>query len=148
MGIPQGSILSPLLFNLKINNIVKSVHRSVEDALFVDDFTIASKGKTLAGIERRLQLCINEIQKWVSNNGFKFSVSKTEAIHFHNQRGLFPPPSLSLYNNPIKVSNHVKFLGLIFLSKVNLLTTFKVFKICLPEIFKPSKSCQLLQLGR
>jgi hypothetical protein len=70
--VPQGSILSPLLFNLKINNLVKSVHRGVEDALFVDDFTIASKGKTLAEIERRLQLCINAIQKWVTDNGFKF----------------------------------------------------------------------------
>ena len=86
MGVPQGSILSPLLFNLKINKIVNSVKPDIDKALFVDDFSISAKGKTLAGVERQLQLCINKIQKWVDENGFKFSTSKTECIHFHRKR--------------------------------------------------------------
>ena len=38
MGVPQGFILSPVLFSLKINNIVKSVLKGPEVSLFVDDF--------------------------------------------------------------------------------------------------------------
>ena len=89
MGVPQGSILSPLLFNLKINNIVKAVKPDIDKSLFVDDFSISAKGKTLAGVERQLQLCINGIQKWVDENGFKFSITKTECIHFHRKETKF-----------------------------------------------------------
>jgi hypothetical protein len=47
-----------LLFNLKINKIVKSVKPDIDKSLFVDDFSISAKGKTLVGVERQLQLCI------------------------------------------------------------------------------------------
>ena len=129
MGVPQGSILSPLLFNLKINKIVNSVKPDIDKALFVDDFSISAKGKTLAGVERQLQLCINKIQKWVDENGFKFSTSKTECIHFHRKRNQVLQPSINLSDQPIKVSKQVKFLGVIFDSKLSFLPHIKYLKM-------------------
>ena len=40
MGAPQGSILSLVLFSLKIDNVVKSVLKGLEDSLFVDNFAL------------------------------------------------------------------------------------------------------------
>ncbi|GFO05410.1 RNA-directed DNA polymerase from mobile element jockey [Plakobranchus ocellatus] len=71
-GVPQGSILSPMLFNLKINDTINSVSKHVHFSLFVDDFAIYAEGKHLHHLERTIQLCINNVQKWVSENGFKF----------------------------------------------------------------------------
>jgi hypothetical protein len=73
MGVPQGSMLSVTIFNVKINSIVKSVSDGVDKSLFVDDFAISCKSKNMHSIERQLQLCLNKIQKWADNNGFKFS---------------------------------------------------------------------------
>ena len=60
-----------------------------------------------------MQLCVNSVQDWVSNNGFKFSTSKTVCMHFCNQRKHFAEPSI-LDKNPIKVVTEAKFLGVIF----------------------------------
>ena len=51
MGVPQGSILPPVLFSLKINNIVKSVLKGSEASLFVDDFALCIRAKSLVSLE-------------------------------------------------------------------------------------------------
>ena len=113
MGVPQGSTLSPVLFSLKINNIVKSVLKGSEASLFVDDFALCIRAKFLPHAQRLMQLYINSVQDWVSNNGFKFSTSKTVCMHFCNQHKHFAEPSISLVKSPIKVVSEAKFLGVI-----------------------------------
>ena len=64
-----------------------------------------------------MQLCVNSVQDWVSNKGFKFSAKKkkkTVCMHFCNQRKHFAEPSILLDKNPIKVVTEAKFLGVIF----------------------------------
>jgi ribonuclease HI len=119
MGVPQGSILSVTLFNVKINSIVKSVQDGIDMSLFVDDFAISCRSKNMHSIERQLQLCLNKIQKWADNNGFKFSQSKTVCVHFCNKRKVHLDPDLNLGGHEIPVVDQVKFLGVIFDKKLN-----------------------------
>ena len=85
-GVPQGSILSVTLFSIKINNIVKALNPGVDCSLYVDDFLICYRSKHIHTIE--LQQCLNKIQKWALENGFKFSKTKTQCMHFC-QLGVF-----------------------------------------------------------
>ena len=55
-----------------------------------------------------MHLCVNSVQGWVSNNGFKISSSKTVCMHFCNQRKQFAEPSTMLENNPLKVVSEAK----------------------------------------
>ena len=52
IDVPQGSILSPVLFNLKINNIVNSVLKGSEATLLVDDFALCIRAKFLPHAQR------------------------------------------------------------------------------------------------
>lgn len=45
MGVPQGSVLSVMLFSTKINDIVKIMNSRTDCALFVDDFPICYRAK-------------------------------------------------------------------------------------------------------
>ena len=108
MGVPQGSILSPALFNIKINNFVKGVLKGTDCSLFVDDYALCVSGKMLNREERAMQLCVNSVQKWVTENGFKFSITKTVCIHFHQQYGYFPDPNILLGKNTHKSSQRSK----------------------------------------
>ena len=117
-GAPQDSILSPMLFNLKINNKMKSVSDNVNVSLFVDDLAVFIECKHLKHLECTMQLCIKKIQKGIAENGFKFSISKTTCVHFHKQR-IYTEPSLHLDGQAIPVKDDVKFVGLIFDNKLN-----------------------------
>ncbi|GFO15006.1 retrovirus-related pol polyprotein from type-1 retrotransposable element r1 [Plakobranchus ocellatus] len=88
----------------------------------------SSKGdKHLQHLERTIQLCINNVQKWVSQNGFRFSVSKTTCVHFHRQR-IYTEPALHLDGQPIPVKGEAKFLGVVFDSKLNFSSHVKYLK--------------------
>jgi hypothetical protein len=79
-------------------------------------------------IERQLQLCLNKIEKWAMENGFKLSSAKTVGMHFCDKRGLHPDPELKLYNSPIKIIPETIFLGFIFDNQLAFLPHIKMLK--------------------
>ena len=79
-------------------------------------------------IERQLQLNLNKIQKWSSENGFKFSKSKTVCMHFCHLRKAHNDPILTLDGTPIPVVEENKFLGVIFDRKLSFIPHIKQLK--------------------
>ena len=139
-GVPQGSILSVTLFSIKINNIVKALNPGVDCSLYVDDFLICYRSKHIHTIERQLQQCLNKIQKWALENGFKFSKSKTQCMHFCLLRGLHNDPVLRLDGVEIPVVAQYKFLGVIFDRKLSFIPHINYLKA------KCQKALQLLRV--
>ena len=127
-GVPQGSILSTTLFNIKINNIVKCLDSKTDGSLYVDDFGICYRSKNMRTIERKLQQCINRIEDWTTSNGFKFSKSKTQCVHFCKFRKVHNDPVLYLYGSPIPVVEESKFLGVIFDRKLSFIPHIRYLK--------------------
>ena len=70
--VPHGIILSVTLLSIKINNIFKPLNPGVDCSLYVDDFLICYRSKHMHSIERQLKQCLNKIQRWALENGFKF----------------------------------------------------------------------------
>ena len=81
-GVPQGSILSPTLFTVKINSIIDVLPDDIEKSLYVDDLAVYCQSSNMAIIERRLQGCLDKLVTCADENGFKFSPTKTLCVHF------------------------------------------------------------------
>ena len=79
-GVPQGSILGPLLFLLYINNIVSEIGSNIR--LFADDtslFIVVDNPVTAAG---QLNIDLQKISQWATTWLVSFNPSKTEAMLF------------------------------------------------------------------
>ena len=72
-----------------------------------------------ANPETKLQNNLNKIEKWTVENGFKFSMTKTNCVHLCQEHRLHLDPALKLYNNPIPIVDQAKFLGVIFDKKLS-----------------------------
>ena len=127
-GVPQGSVLAVTLFGIKVNEIVKCAVSGVDSCLFVDDFCTVSRSKSMRTIERKLQLTLNNLQKWTNQNGFRFSDTKTVCVHFCNQKKVHDEPALYLNGKLIPVKKEHKFLGVMFDSKLSFIPHIKNLK--------------------
>ena len=63
-GVPQGSILGPLLFLLHINDLVKSVEKC-QVLMYADDTVIYTASQSITEIERALTNEMENISKWL-----------------------------------------------------------------------------------
>ena len=110
-GVPQGSILSVTLFTVAINSVISVLPDGVHSSLYMDDLFISFSAARMPLIERKLQLWINRIFRWASEHGFRFSASKTVAMHFCRLRGVHPDPDLYLAHTRISCEETTRYLG-------------------------------------
>ncbi|UYV69677.1 hypothetical protein LAZ67_7000182 [Cordylochernes scorpioides] len=84
IGVPQGSILGPYLFNIYINDFPP--HPKCQTKLFADDAAILANSKSIGIITAQLQNYINSIIKWCNDWKLDINPKKSQAI-------IFPPLS-------------------------------------------------------
>ena len=121
MDVPQGSILSVTIFSVKINSIAQCLKPGIDCSLYVNDFQICCRSSNMSITECQLQLCLNKLQQWATDNRFRFSKTKTVCMHICQERGLHLDPQLF----PIPVVGETKFLGVIFDRKLSFVPHLK-----------------------
>lgn len=75
-GVPQGSILGPLLFIIYINDI-PNVSKIAKFVMYADDANVLLTGKTVVDIERKFNELSKHLETWVNSNGLPFNLKKT-----------------------------------------------------------------------
>ena len=110
-GVPQGSILGPLLFNIFINDIFLVVESSnVSVCNYADDNTLFAFGKTFDEVTKKLQNDFLILDEWFFNN---FLVVNSDKCHFMALGTPNTLPNFKCKNITIKNSASEKLLGVI-----------------------------------
>jgi Reverse transcriptase (RNA-dependent DNA polymerase)/Endonuclease-reverse transcriptase len=116
-GVPQGSILSPNLFNLFLCDLPS--FPDCQMALYADDTAIFTSSFRLDTIRRRLQSSISLLTNYYARWKLQLNESKTEAIMFTNKRKIKQISPIIINKSKIPWLPEVKYLGLILDSKLN-----------------------------
>jgi len=113
-GTPQGSVISPVLFLIMINDFPTTMP-DTNTSLFADDSSIWRSGRNLQHIIKKLVPDINKIEIWCDNWGFRLNEKKTVAMVFSkNTSHLQQKVPIKINGKLIETVKSVKFLGLTF----------------------------------
>lgn len=102
-------------WNIKLEKIIKA---PVKYSLFADDLHIFSAAKNIINLIQLLQQSVNEISKWIVDQGLTLSKEKTEYIIFANRKHPTSNINLILGDTKIKQSKTINILGVIFDQKI------------------------------
>jgi hypothetical protein len=107
-GVPQGSVLGPLLYLLYTADIPTSSDSIT--ATFADDTAVIAIDHDPSIASQKLQASLLELQSWLYN--WRMKVNETKSVHvtFTTRRQTCPPVQIN--NVQIPQDNHVKYLGL------------------------------------
>ena len=114
-GLPQGSILSPTLFNIMLNDI--PTDPSIKISLYADDCAIWISRSNIPFITKKIQNYIDDLHSWFTSWGLQLSLKKTVPLLFTKSTKNHEI-NLTLNKIPLKCENTHRFLGILFDKKL------------------------------
>lgn len=125
-GIPQGSVLSTLLFAIAVNDITNTLPYPIQTIIYADDLLTYTITKDPENATRYLQIAIDNLVSWSKHNGLQFSETKTKHICFHKTQK--HNIRLNMNNRAIETTTKHKFLGLTYEEKLTWKSHISILK--------------------
>ena len=119
-GVPQGSVLGPLLFLIYVNDIWCCITRQNCVRLFADDTNIFISGKNLRELKNEGEQILQNLYKWFSVNKLTMNIDKSCFSIFTSKRNNQDSFStLTFGNHKINKVQSAKYLGIILDDKLS-----------------------------
>ena len=116
-GLPQGSVLAPLLWLIYVNDIDEGMPEHISRSLFADDVALLACARTPGQCDSLLQPSLDAIDNWLERWKVTPSVSKCTATLFSldpKESGGKVKPQLRLRGEPLPYARNPTFLGIKF----------------------------------
>ena len=113
-GVPQGSVLGPLLFTIYINDMHRCVNNSTAFH-FADDTNLLylpQKKMHNRNIVRKLNIDLKALDNWLKANKISLNSTKTELVVFRKKGVPIPEMKIKLHGVRLQPISYVKYLGL------------------------------------
>ena len=122
-GVPQGSILGPLLFLCFTNDLPSSFDESQKILSYADDTQILIEAGSIDELTKKIEIVIKQAQSWYESNSMKNNIGKTEILLLNIGRWRNKDINIKIKQDKkiitIKPKNQIKILGVHIDSKLS-----------------------------
>ena len=111
-GVPQGSILGPLLFLIYINDLPEATNFFIK--LFADDTFLCSQNQNLLRLENEVNHELQKVFIWLASNKLTLNIGKSKFMFFSNKKKIKHELCIKINGKKLEKCVTYKYLGVIF----------------------------------